>query len=71
MSRKYCASCGEKHENDEFGLCNRCLSASRAYEEREIKRELAQWREFMELPEEDRWEQVFDFMRKQGWRLYP
>ena len=69
MSRKYCAACGDKHENDAFGLCNSCLSASRSYEERETERELAQWHAFMEMPEADRWDQVFYFMRKQGWRL--
>ena len=69
MSRKYCASCLDKHENDELGLCDSCLSASRSYAAREKERELAQWDAFMELPEEDRWGQVFDFMRKQGWRL--
>ena len=69
MSRKYCASCGDRHRNAEFGLCDSCLFASRSYEAREKERESAQWNSFMELPEEDRWEQVFDFMRKQGWRL--
>lgn len=68
MSRKYCDRCGDKHDNGGLGMCDDCLEIDEA-EKNDAKSELNRiWTEFLEKPEEDRWEAVFDFMYEKGWR---
>lgn len=66
MSRKYCAVCGDKHDNPHLGYCDASYEeyhAKTVAQENQKKHKLAM---FLALPEEERWKVVFNFMHDQG-----
>lgn len=69
MSRKYCEVCGERHNNGGQGLCDTHIEQVEALEIKRQNEEARQWDAFLYLSEEERWREVFDFMRAQGWEM--
>ena len=70
MSKRYCSVCMARHSNGSIGLCDVYLEQREAKRATDDQVERAQFAEFMDLPENARWERVFDFMRSQGWGMW-
>ena len=67
MSRKYCSVCQEPHGNTWHGMCDKHIE-----EEENKNRELHNveadhFNSFMSMDDTEKWENVFEFMRSQGW----
>jgi hypothetical protein len=67
MSRRYCDVCGESHNNGSLGMCSEHLQQEEAEQNEAKAEEATQFKYFMDLDKDERWEKVFDFMRSHGW----
>lgn len=66
MSRKYCSSCGIKHNNSYLGMCDTCLQKEEIEHNEQQYNYYTKLKNFLNLTDDEKWEKVFDAITERG-----